>query len=220
MSTDWLPTKQADILAMAKTWIEVLTEGNRWEDWDFLESEFQELKRLYAEARFAFDQNNSASRGPVTAEALRRTLAALTAHMRWIRQRRLFSPPLTSDDLISLKLRPRDNTRTEHFTVPELVDFVIHVHEARQLVVDFWIMGAANKAKPPMYDGAVIIWGILDAEPANNEQLTHHTMASKTPHTLSFSPEERGKTVWMALAWQNERGNTGNWSNYQSAIVP
>jgi hypothetical protein len=34
-------------------------------------------------------------------------------------------------------------------------------------------------------------------------------MASKTPHTLNFTEEERGKTVYIAAAWQNERGNLG-----------
>jgi hypothetical protein len=45
-------------------------------------------------------------------------------------------------------------------------------------------------------------------------------MASRTPHALEFDESERGKTVYIALAWQNERGILGRWSEYKNAIVP
>jgi len=45
-------------------------------------------------------------------------------------------------------------------------------------------------------------------------------MAGHTPHILSFRREERGKTVWVSLSWQNELGMTGEWAAYKSAIVP
>jgi hypothetical protein len=45
-------------------------------------------------------------------------------------------------------------------------------------------------------------------------------MASRTPFTLHFEETDRGKTVYVALAWQNERGIRGAWSDIKSAIVP
>jgi hypothetical protein len=45
-------------------------------------------------------------------------------------------------------------------------------------------------------------------------------MASRTPHTLIFDEGQRGKTVQIALAWQNERGILGAWSEYKSAVIP
>jgi hypothetical protein len=65
-----------------------------------------------------------------------------------------------------------------------------------------------------------VIWGILDEPPADHSNLTSHTMASKTPHSLEFTEEDRGKRVYVALCWQNERGLTGAWSDIQSAIIP
>jgi hypothetical protein len=43
---------------------------------------------------------------------------------------------------------------------------------------------------------------------------------TQRPHTLEFRKEDRGKTVYIAAAWQNERGNIGQWSDIQSAIIP
>jgi hypothetical protein len=45
-------------------------------------------------------------------------------------------------------------------------------------------------------------------------------MASKTPHALEFIEAQRGKTVYIAAAWQNERGLIGQWSEIQSAVIP
>ena len=37
---------------------------------------------------------------------------------------------------------------------------------------------------------------------------------------IHFDETERGKTVYVALTWQNERGIRGQWSDIKSAIVP
>ena len=79
---------------------------------------------------------------------------------------------------------------------------------------------SAHKAKPTGYDGAVIVWGILDAPPTGPDDLVNHAMASRTPHVLTFEEAQRGKTVYICAAWQNERGNIGPWSEILNAIVP
>jgi len=220
MHTDWLPGKRADVLEMAQLWKTALAENNRWEDWDFLESEVIKLTELLASARFAFDRNNSPTRGPVTAAAAATAFKSLTAHMRDIKRRRFLSPPLTDNDWPRLGLRKPDNVRTEHTAVAEEVVFDVEASGSRRLKVSFWVKDAVNKAKPATCDGAVIVWGVSDSEPVNNGQLANHVMATRTPHVLNFTSEERGKTVWIALAWQNRRGVLGKWTDYRSAIVP
>jgi len=42
----------------------------------------------------------------------------------------------------------------------------------------------------------------------------------QTPCALTFSGEHRGKTVYIAAAWQNERGNVGQYSEILSAVIP
>jgi hypothetical protein len=66
----------------------------------------------------------------------------------------------------------------------------------------------------------VFIWEVRDTPPESHADLTLHTMASKTPHILRFDETLRGKTVYIAAAWQNERGNIGPWCDIQSAIIP
>jgi hypothetical protein len=159
---------------------------------------------------------------PTHANILRRqeAQAATTALLRAIVNQYLRFPPVTNVDRAAMGIPNHDTIRTDHKIVTKTVDFVIHLSVIRELSIDFWIQGAAHKAKPEGYDGAVLIWGIADAPPEKPEDLEHHIMASRTPFTLHFDETERGKTVYVALCWQNERGITGAWSEYKSAVVP
>jgi hypothetical protein len=129
-------------------------------------------------------------------------------------------PPVTDMDRDAMRIPNRDLIRTPHIEVTEVVEFEIELRNIREVVVNFWIKGATHKAKPSGYDGAVIIWDVLDSPPASTNDLTLHTMASKTPHAIPFREEERGKTVYIAVYWQNERGNIGAWSEILSAVIP
>lgn len=39
-------------------------------------------------------------------------------------------------------------------------------------------------------------------------------------HTLTFDENQRGKTVYFALRWENTRGEKGPWSQIVSSIIP
>ncbi|MDR2807511.1 MAG: hypothetical protein LBB43_00715, partial [Spirochaetaceae bacterium] len=60
------------------------------------------------------------------------------------------------------------------------------------LEVDFWESGSHSKAKPEGIQGAKICWGLFDAAPETPEGLPHSVFATRTPHTLEFSEDERG----------------------------
>ena len=144
-----------------------------------------------------------------------------TAVVRFIIRFYLRRPEVTDPDLIAMGIPPIDTIRTMHKVVTEKVDFVIQISGIRRIVVDFWQQGIEHsKAKPRGYDGAVLIWNIGDERPPEAEDFQSHTMASRRPFTIEFADEQRGETVWIALAWQNERGIRGEWSEFKSAVIP
>ena len=153
-------------------------------------------------------------------EQIRQVQAECTAKVRPFINQFLKFPPVTNADRIEMGIPNHDITRTPHTEVTALVEFEIKLRSIRELLINFWVKGASNKAKPANHDGAVIVWGILDKPPTDIHDLHYHTLASRTPHALSFTEAQRGKTVYIALAWQNERGNIGHWSEILSAIVP
>jgi hypothetical protein len=135
-------------------------------------------------------------------------------------QRFLQWDPVTDGDRANMRLRNRDRVPTPHIEVTEAVELELGLRNIREIMVHFRVKGAAHKAKPTGYDGAVIVWAILNAPPASPDELVNHTMASRTPHAITFDESDRGKTVYICAAWQNERGNIGPWSEILNAIVP
>jgi len=146
--------------------------------------------------------------------------AELTKEIRGFTNQYLRFEPVTNVDRAEMGINNHDTIRTDHVEVREKVDLLVHPDGIRSLAVDFWQHGADHKAKPPHYDGAVIIWEVLDTPPTTHSQLTHHALASRTPYRLHFDETERGKTVYIALAWQNARGIQGLYSDIKTGFVP
>jgi hypothetical protein len=223
MARDYVPHNAAQFNAFMKRLIgcvEPKVTGTPPHEWASVPTErFILLGDSYQLFEQAF---NTALETPTPANILRRqeAQAAATAILREFVNQFLRFPPVTNPDRAEMGIPNHDTIRTDHKVVTEISDFVIHLAAIRELKIDFWIQGASHKAKPHSYDGAVIIWDIRDTPPDHPEELMHHTMASRTPFTLHFDEPERGKTVQIALAWQNERGILGQWSEYKSAVVP
>jgi hypothetical protein len=183
------------------------------------QARFDELVGAYEAFQAAFQ----ATIGPHSpAQNLARTeaQAECTRILRAFVNQFLRFPPVTNVDRAEMGIPNHDTIRTDHIQVPEMVDFVIHLSSIRELVLAFQIQGADHRAKPEGYEGAVIIWHVGEKPPASPDDFNHHIMASRTPFTLHFEEAERGKTVWIALCWQNERGFRGAWSEFKSAIIP
>jgi len=155
---------------------------------------------------------NNLARSEAQAECVRLLRAFVNQFLRF--------PPVTNVDRVEMGVPNHDTIRTDHKIVTEMVDYVLHLRNIREIMVDFWIQGETHKAKPVGYDGAVIVWDLLDAHPESPNALNHHSMASRTPFPLHFDETDRGKTVYVAAAWQNERGILGQWSEIKTAIVP
>jgi hypothetical protein len=130
------------------------------------------------------------------------------------------NPYVTVEDRAEMDLPARDTVRTPHLTVSETVEYTLYLRGIREIMVRFHAKGSTHAARPARCVGAVVVWDVLDAPPERAENLTRHALASRTPHALEFAETERGKTVYTALAWQNERGITGAWSDIKSAVIP
>jgi hypothetical protein len=133
---------------------------------------------------------------------------------------RLKNPVITDAERIELGLHVHDtkpSTIKPPHTRPELD---IDVVDFRRLAVNFRDMGSKGKARPYGVNGALIKQAVLNTPPADHNALTRTVLATRTPHILEFTEEERGKTVYVVICWQNEKGELGPWSEIESAIVP
>jgi hypothetical protein len=133
-----------------------------------------------------------------------------------------FPDIVTAEHLANMGIPPVDTTHTPIGKPPTRPVFHIVVKDTRLLAIHFQDEGSGgSRAKPYGMNGAVISLGVLDAPPAAPEDLKGRTeLATRTPHLLHFAEEDRGKTVYIALQWQNESGVRGDYTEVQSAIVP
>ena len=186
---------------------------------DIPSNRYETVSRAFGTFQLA---HNKAIATPTPANILARNQAQVkaTKELRPFVNQFLRFPPVTDIDRTAMGIPNHDSVRTDHTTVAEKVSFTLTPGSIREVIVHFQILGETHKAKPQGYDGAVIVWDVLDKPPARTEVLTKHTMASRTPHTLRFDETERGKTVYVACAWQNERGILGPWSDIKSTIIP
>ena len=128
--------------------------------------------------------------------------------------------PVTNPQRTEMQIPNWKTTRTPQNLPAEIVEFIIKLRGIRELIIHFKVLGAENKAKPKGYDGALIIWDILDKAPSDPRDLKRHTLASRTPYALNFTEQERGKAVYVCMAWQNRKSELGNFSEIQMAFVP
>jgi len=152
--------------------------------------------------------------------ARRESQAAATKVLREFVNQFLRFRPVTNVDRSAMGIPNHDTVRTDHVEVTEHVAFDLSGKNDKEVTVSFWVKDSDSKAKPAGYDGAVIVWDVLDEPPAVTKDLSQHEMASRTPHILKFEDNQRGKFVYVALAWQNERGKRGTWTSIRSTVIP
>ena len=102
----------------------------------------------------------------------------------------------------------------------EFVDFNLTLAGQKNIALHFKVTGAASKAKPHGYAGAIISYAIKEKPAVSVDELTKHSLSGRTPFSIAFTDEDRGKYVSVAMRWQNSKQETGPWSDIQSTIIP
>ncbi|MDR2358222.1 MAG: hypothetical protein LBD87_00280 [Prevotellaceae bacterium] len=120
-------------------------------------------------------------------------------------------------DNLGLPIRKTTHTPAPVATTIPWVQVVINL--IRHLRFDFG-GSEGSKAKPAGQHGMELAARIGDEKPANVHELTHSYFDTHTPLTIDFEEEDRGKTFWYAVRWENTRGEKGPWSEIQSAKIP
>jgi hypothetical protein len=219
---DFIPSKDSEFNDFFRNVVNVVDEktgGNRPE-WDFIPPGALEE---FHEAWNAWDAAYTRIKGPHTsADTAEKSRVRKSSEktLRTFIKRFLRYPPVTAQDRANMGIPEHDTTRTAIGVPQTRPEFSIVVKDFRRLAVPFRDQGSASKARPYGLSGAVIRWAVLDKPPPGPKALTSFALATRTPYILNFAEEERGKTVYIAMQWQNEKGDVGGFSEIQSAIIP
>jgi hypothetical protein len=128
---------------------------------------------------------------------------------------------VTPDDLRGMGIVVPSSSRTPSPVAVDSPDADADTSTIGRVGIHFFEKGSRHKkGKPAGQHGAEIRWAILDTPPARWDELIHSDIDTNSPFTLIFEHDQRGKTVYFALRWENTRGEKGPWSEIQNAIIP
>jgi hypothetical protein len=214
----YLPRKDSNLILWIENFISQISLHA--EAWSIPQQEIHPVKKALDEFKSFYSITNSPKRTSIAVAQKNEARQDLLELIRILINFRLKNPIITNDQLIALGLNVKDKTRTPippPLTCPK---FNLKVVDTRRINISFQDSESVTKAKPYGITGGIISYVILDRPPVKHEELTRTVLASRTPYTLDFTEEERGKTVYIAMRWQNKKGQIGTWSEIMSAIIP
>ncbi|MDR0982700.1 MAG: hypothetical protein LBM07_05610 [Culturomica sp.] len=132
-----------------------------------------------------------------------------------------YNPKVSDTERLDMGLPVHKTTHTP-VPVPDTVPDVTKIdrNTVRCITISFRDSDSDRRAKPAGVQGAVVKWIVSDTPPTSIKVFTNSLLDTKSPITLDFEEEQRGKTVYFALAWQNTKGEMGHFGEIQSSVVP
>jgi hypothetical protein len=165
---------------------------------------------------------NTAERNPSKIATLQSAETEFNDAYRTLYNGYLRNNPLVTDtDLVAMGLpKHPSGIRTAPSKPEEIIQATPDTSKIGVIGIHYRTKNGKGIAKPKHVRGAEIVWAILDTPPKDWSELIHSSFDTRTPAQLSFSGNDRGKTVYFALRWENNIGQKGDWSEIYSAIIP
>jgi hypothetical protein len=174
-----------------------------------------ELKALNTSYQAAFKACESPNAGKLDREDRAEKRAALDHRIRKVKNVYIDGDPnnvVTNEIRIRYGLPPKDATITIVDVPREIPSFTLESG-------GYLMVTVKHPARPPRCNGAVLFYRV-SAEPVTaHSELTSTKLLTRRNETLVFSDSDRLKTMYAALAWQNEKGQLGPSSPIQSIVI-
>ena len=236
--TDWLPRPRTEVLAMCRKWLAYLIETLRIA-LGIPAAEFTELEKLFntAETLLAKAQDEAERTHVITVEC-QEAFKALTAKMRFFRDRYFKMPPLTEGDWAALGFKAKD-THPTPTPAPDGVPAVSLSYPGgpHALTIHLGPMAGTRELAVESDYGYAIYVGIMPPGGATLEQaasdkhylmkppldgkgLLHYRFTRRRKEKLVFDAAESGMTVYVCCRYENQKGEVGQWGPVASAVIP
>jgi len=220
MSSDWLPGKREEQLAMARSWLAAM-KGETNRRLRFSEEFVQEFNNVVSKADDEFFRPKK-DRTVGTNVLLKEAFEKLTTKMRYVKNRYFFVPPLVNADLAVLGLHPHDATPTPIGKPTGKFEAKITYTSSGGLQVNI-IADDESALHSKSNFGYRIYHGIYaprETPPATGKDLRESRFSHHKKLVFTFEPEDKGKTAYFCIRSENGKGDAGEWGDLSSAIIP
>jgi hypothetical protein len=227
---DWLPSNHDALYKQAIQTDDYLRLSSQRDRMGFVETSPQGkwLDDVFHPSLLDFETKyrawtDTSTRTEAIITALATSQKTLTSNYRRLYTGFLKSNPLVTDeDLVRMGLPKRNTERTPVPVPTTWPESHVDTSTQRRIVIHFFdSTDPHKKSKPEGVHGAEIRWQVFDAQQVvTMENLIESSFDTKTPFTLDFKEEQRGKILYYALRWENTRGEKGPFSLIQNIIIP
>jgi hypothetical protein len=216
----YFPTKDAEVIPWIRNFIAVLAANAA--RWGIAEALVTALGSLAMAYDAAYARRMLPDAGKVSTEQKNLALKALkTGVQNMVNGHINHNEAVTDDDRVALGLYVYKPGRSPMGKPETTVVLRAVAGLVRQIVVYFTDSATPDKrAKPYGMRGMELLCGVLPAPPAGIEDLRRPENATKSPLTITFREEDRGKTVYMTGRWRNSNPEGGPWSVIVSVVIP
>jgi hypothetical protein len=226
------------ILAMCRNWLAYMTAALR-AAWGIPEDEFTALETLFsvAEALFQKTQDKNERTHVIVVEC-QTAFKALTAKMRFFKDRYFKIPPLTDGDWAALGFKAK-NPHPTPIPAPDGTPAASLSYPGAPHVVTAHLgpMAGTVAINPDSDYGYAIYVGIMPPGGATLEQaasekhylmkppvdgkgLMHYRFTRRQREKLLFDAEDAGMTVYICCRYENGKGEMGQWGPVVSIVIP
>jgi hypothetical protein len=134
--------------------------------------------------------------------------------------RYLLWDPVTEADRLAMMIPPKDTIRTPQGAPTIHVGFSLDIHAIYEVAIRFWVLETGKGHVPENMNGVVVYSCVSDTPITSHADLHDSKLLTRHVSVLTFPPEMRGKTVYVACRWENGGGKEGDWSPIQSIVIP
>jgi hypothetical protein len=217
---DFIPRTDEQFHIWLKTLLACVQTGQS--AWNIPQAPLDELQTLSAgfENALAVAENPS-TRTKVTVQAKNDARKAVESKLRpFLKAYVTYNPAVANADRDAMGLPIHKTTRTNVPVPKTTVEAEISLPSPGVVEISYHDAESGHRAKPDGVHGAEVAWAILAAPPVDWKELTRSSFDTQSPLRLTFEGDDRGKTLYFALRWENTRGEKGPWSEIQNTIIP
>jgi hypothetical protein len=217
--------------------MEYVTEERRT-GWGIPKAEYQELGALFGAAQTLMNRvQDKAERTHVLVVECQEAFKALSAKMRFFRDRYFKLPPLTEGDWAALGFRQK-GSRSSSIKAPEGVPAVSLSYPGgpHAITAHLGPLAGTETLDPRSDYGYAVYMGIMPPGGATLEEAASekhylmkppkdgkglaHIFTRRRKEKLVFDAEDAGKTVYICCRYENQKSEEGQWGPVVSAVIP
>ncbi|MDR1325724.1 MAG: hypothetical protein LBK00_06780 [Treponema sp.] len=218
MSSKYLPDAEPKLIPWGDNFVENVDRNK--EAWGIPVAEVTEVKTVLTDFKSLYERARSPGRTTVIVEEKNTVKALLKAKIRAMVGFRLKNPIITDAQRKELGLHVADKTRSPKPRPTTYPKFHIVQNGVGMLSIIFQEGDGRKGSKPPEAVGVRIYYGVFDEQPSVQEELPASVFGTRCPCTITFRETDRGKRAYIALRWENSKGEGGPWSEIISEIIP